>query len=550
MSITRGNLLSLTMPAPLNVLIYSGHGTCEFSVSQTFKTLKRFLKSSYDLKLTGLDTLRNERIPWDETCALFVMPGGRDSKYLESFKNTRIVVRISKGVRSGKMKYLGLCAGAYFAADRIEFEMGRDGYEIVGDRPLKLIDTPAIGTLKTTKLFTYENKDIEAVDIKTDSKYFKAAYTGGCYFPDAKSDLIFARYANSRPAILLSPDFCLSGVHFEYNAEDCSNVELRPFEKERIELVRTILTKLGLQVSDTEIEQDDDEVIYISNDKADLSRFVNNKSVKIISKSLDSIKLPEKFFLLHSRICSSTQTILTNEPALLDRLPNFSVYVADHQVKGKGRVNNCWISSEACLQFTLKIEWPLAKGNRLPLLQFLIAVTLVETINSFKFVDCGVMSKIKWPNDVYLVKEGGLVGKISGILVNCIQSCNVYNVLIGVGVNLLSDQLLPSIVHLNDHLTSSISKEEFLVKLLERFHYRYTDFISSDSFPFDDYHRNWLHSNQQVQLESVQSRKVSIKSIDEFGYLVGKDCATGEVFKIEPDGNSFDMMHNLIKRKQ
>ena len=62
--------------ALLNVLIYSGSGTCEFSVKQTLKTLKKVLNNSYDVKLISSEVLKNELIPWDENCALFVVPGG------------------------------------------------------------------------------------------------------------------------------------------------------------------------------------------------------------------------------------------------------------------------------------------------------------------------------------------------------------------------------------------------------------------------------------------------------------------------------------------
>lgn len=559
--------IGLYMITPLNILIYSGDGTCEYSVSQTYKILKRFLKPSYDIKLVDLDTLRNDRIPWDESCVLFVMPGGRDLKYLESFKGTGIIERLRDAIGSGRMKYLGICAGAYFAADRIEFLLGSsDENEIVGDRPLKLIDTLACGPLVP---FKYGNRTVTALEISTiENVKLKVAYNGGCCFPEAKEDLIFARYSlnnnnlvncpnisASEAAILLSRNnFCLSGVHFEYEASDCGNDELLPFEKKRIELIRTILKGLGLQLADTEFTDDGVEVIYLMDSNGymeDLNEFIKNKSIKIV-KSTGTALLPEKFLHLHSNICTSTQTILLNEPALLSRLPNFTIYSADHQTKGRGRVNNIWISSKACLQFTLKIDWDLKRGARLPLLQFLMALTLAESINSFRFKDSEVKAKIKWPNDIYLVKQGDLIGKVSGILVNCLQSSKAYNVLIGVGVNLLCDDLLPNIIHLNDHFETEISKDEFLLDLLERFKLKYEEFSNSDSFPFDDYHQNWLHSSQQIQIQTDSSKfqKIRIKGIDEFGYLVGKSEETGRICRVEPDGNSFDMMQNLIKRKE
>jgi biotin---protein ligase len=551
--------------ALLNVLIYSGPGTCEFSVNQTLRTLKRFLKSSYDVRLVGSDVLKNDRIPWDESCALFVMPGGRDLAYLAEFRGSNFFKRLK-----GNVKYLGICAGAYFAADKIEFELGRVGYEVKGDRPLKLIDSCAKGTIETGKLFYYGDdpktviSSIQAIGINTvDDNSFKVAYNGGCYFPQASSDLIYASYENNQPIILLKDDnFCLSGVHFEYDPIDCllkDKVvfsELLKYETERKSLVKDILRRLGLKVADEEEGEVIETIKIFTNFQLDIS--LNDKSIKFITKTDDNglgtgtFTLPtKKSTLLYSQICTSTQTILLNEPELLDLLPSYSVYVADHQIRGKGRSNNYWISSPACLQFTLKVENPMISSTKLPLIQFLMALTLTETINSLKFNNSALKAKIKWPNDVYLCENDVLIGKISGILINCLQSHQkrVNHVLIGIGVNLLSDPSLPNISHLNDYLVTPCSKEEFLNELIERFSYSYQDFLSNDSFPFQDFYSNWLHSNQIIETDLAGSSKLRIKGINQFGYLMAKDILTGNLNEFEPDGNSFDMMRNLIKRK-
>ena len=556
---------SISMSALLNVLIYSGPGTSEFSVNQTLRTLKKFLKSSYDVKLIGSDVLKNDKIPWDESCALFVMPGGRDLVYLDEFKGTNFFKRLK-----GKVKYLGICAGAYFAADRIEFEMGRTGYEVKGDRPLKLIDTLAKGALETGKLFYYsddytESKEqqhsIQAINIKTiiDNKNLKVAYNGGCYFPQARCDLIYAVYGDNQPIILLKDnDFCLSGVHFEYDAINCADkttvfCELIKYENDRETLIKDVLKRLGLNVTDGRQELNELESIKIfTNHKINHFNQLNDKNIEIISSSnADNCLKSDKFVVLYSKICTSTQTILLNEPNLLDTLPNYSVYVAEHQVKGKGRSNNLWISSPACLQFTLKVEFPIGKCHRLPLLQFLMAVSLTETVNSLKFKNQMMKAKIKWPNDIYLCENNEkLIGKLSGILVNCLQSHEkrVNHVLIGVGVNILSDPFSSNITHLNDYLIKDCGKEEFLNELLERFKYLYDEFLLTDMFPFKDYYGNWLHSNQMIETESIKS-KLIIKGINEFGYLIAKDVANDNLHEFEPDGNSFDMTRNLIKRK-
>ena len=69
------------MPSKLlNILIYCGPGTCQFSVQQTLRTLQKHLQNSYDVKLVNLDSLKCDRIPWEDNCAMFVMPGGVEGK--------------------------------------------------------------------------------------------------------------------------------------------------------------------------------------------------------------------------------------------------------------------------------------------------------------------------------------------------------------------------------------------------------------------------------------------------------------------------------------
>ena len=542
----------------LNVLIYSGPGTCEFSVKQTLKSLKRLLNNSYDVKLVSSDVLKNERIPWDENCALFVVPGGRDLLYVRDF-DSKIIQRIRNQVICGKMNYLGICAGAYFATDRIQFAKSINNYEIIQDRPLKLIDCVAIGPIGK---FVYSddqkaseseiNESLRAVNIKVDYEEFKIAYNGGCYFDSVQSAEIIAKYSsNDKPAIITSKNVCLSGIHLEYDAIDCLNEnrsvfsELLKYENQRKNLLKRIMKGFGLIVNESDnivLEK-----VYIHSNINDIDGISGIPDVLVDTQLNCYNSIPN---VLHSQVTTSTQTILQSSPKLLDRLPNFFVYVADHQINGKGRSDNFWISSPACLQFTLKVEHALRKGNQLPLIQFLMALSVTECINSQEN-NSNDIARIKWPNDVYLCKgSNGCIGKVSGILVNCIQSRHVFQVLIGVGVNLLSDPSLPNLTHLNDYLSVKIEKEPFLKELLERFKYYHDKLMNYDEFPFDNYHSNWLHNDQMIQSKDFPGKSLKIKGIDEFGYLIAFDSESNDVYKFEPDGNSFDMMKNLIQRKQ
>lgn len=114
----------------MNVLVYDGPGSSHASVSHTLFSLKRHLGTRYAVQTISADALNSH--PWAPTCALLVFPGGRDVPYLNALSEAAPI--IWNFVRNGG-SYLGLCAGAYFASARVEWEVG-SMQEVVGDRPL------------------------------------------------------------------------------------------------------------------------------------------------------------------------------------------------------------------------------------------------------------------------------------------------------------------------------------------------------------------------------------------------------------------------------
>lgn len=55
-------------------------------------------------------------------------------------------------------------------------------------------------------------------------------------------------------------------------------------------------------------------------------------------------------------------------------------------------------------------------------------------------------------------------------------------------------------------------------------------------------------SNVKVKLQMEKGKEVTIVGLDEFGYLKTID-ENKKTIIVHDDGNSFDMMHNLIKMK-
>lgn len=163
----------------MNVLIYNGNGTSKDAVQQTYNTLKSILGHAYDVMQVDATTLQKE--PWQDSCSLLVIPGGRDTPYCQDLKD----VPIASYVRGGG-RYMGLCAGAYFASAHIEFEKDTK-LEIVGDRALGFFPGLSRGTMYPGFVYNSE-KGARSVSIRQNqtSNSFKAYYNGGGYFVNAE----------------------------------------------------------------------------------------------------------------------------------------------------------------------------------------------------------------------------------------------------------------------------------------------------------------------------------------------------------------------------
>lgn len=64
---------------------------------------------------------------------------------------------------------------------------------------------------------------------------------------------------------------------------------------------------------------------------------------------------------------------------------------------------------------------------------------------------------------------------------------------------------------------------------------------------YTEYYRHWLHTDQRVDVPSEGLTSARIIGLDSAGYLE-VEGPEGNI-SLAPDGNSFDMMHNLITIK-
>jgi glutamine amidotransferase-like uncharacterized protein len=248
------------------VYIYYGPGAAALCVMNTAYLLKSCISQKYIIKtLQPSDIISGE---WIKDAALLIMPGGADIYYVEHL-TVRGNIYIKDYISAGG-SYLGFCAGSYYAGSFIEWDLGKK-YEVKGERDLSLFPGIVRGPcLKPYNYTTFRGAGSAEIKVtyKESVETLKVFYNGGGAFIDAhcyENVEIIATYtaeaARDLAAIITfkygKGTVILSGPHPENGPELLDSkdkylhkiaLELRPYEQQRMKLMRSLLITLGLSL--------------------------------------------------------------------------------------------------------------------------------------------------------------------------------------------------------------------------------------------------------------------------------------------------------------
>ncbi|XP_029459323.1 biotin--protein ligase isoform X2 [Rhinatrema bivittatum] len=274
-------------------------------------------------------------------------------------------------------------------------------------------------------------------------------------------------------------------------------------------------------------------------------------SLEVYRGNLQTKKLGK--IVLFSEVTSTTMDLLDG---LILELPQEMglIAIAAQQMQGKGRGGNAWLSPIGCAMFTLHLSIPLISqlGQRIAFIQHLMSLAVVESVRSLPGYQ-GIDMRVKWPNDIYYSD----LMKLGGVLVSSTLTGRTFHVLIGCGFNVNNSN--PTIC-INDLIMEYNRKNQTKLELLstdcliartmtvlENLIDTFQDKGPSGILPL--YYKYWVHSGRQVQLWNEEGPPAWIVGLDDNGFLqVHQDGQA--IVTVHPDGNSFDMLKNLIIPKQ
>ena len=220
-----------------------------------------------------------------------------------------------------------------------------------------------------------------------------------------------------------------------------------------------------------------------------------------------------------------------------DGAPERLVVVAEHQTRGRGRLDRVWETpARSALTLSILLR-PTIGPERWPWLPLVTGLAVADAIP-------GGDGQVKWPNDVLLGDR-----KVAGILVERVETPDGPAAVVGVGINVtMTEDELPVPTATSLALEGrDLSRDELLLGLLAAFDDRagaWSDGQVADDVVREEYAARCATIGQQVRVDVPSGTPVDGRAvdIDSGGRLVVETgdgttaVGAGDVVHVRPAG--------------
>lgn len=171
--------------------------------------------------------------------------------------------------------------------------------------------------------------------------------------------------------------------------------------------------------------------------------------------------------------------------------------VAEQQSAGRGRHGRTWLSEKGAGLYVSIVMRPKLEMRFLPLLTLAAAVAVHDAL-----AELGLKPDIKWVNDVLIDEE-----KISGILVETVDTPSGMAAVLGIGINLSSrnfpDEIAQSATSIAAELPGTDITADRLLELLIQFVSYFYDMLHGDNGP-GEIRRHWQNRSTYANGKHVR----------------------------------------------
>ena len=238
---------------------------------------------------------------------------------------------------------------------------------------------------------------------------------------------------------------------------------------------------------------------------------LTKKGYKLISEpdniSPDKIQSCLNTGFVAQNIIYNDEVLSTNDEAKKNSdMPDGTLFIADLQTAGKGRLGRSWVSPRGTgiwMSLLLKPDIPLSDISQL---------TLVAGISVSRAI--GEKTLIKWPNDIVIGTK-----KVCGILTEMSAETDRINyVVCGIGINVNTLDFPEELTDKASSILIETGKETdrclLIAKIMNEFEPLYIKFIKEGFLPFrDDYKKQCITIGRAVNV-SYHGRELCGRAVD------------------------------------
>lgn len=203
----------------------------------------------------------------------------------------------------------------------------------------------------------------------------------------------------------------------------------------------------------------------------------------------------------------------TNREALENgNAPNFSLFIAENQTDGRGRLGRSWEASEGGIYMTVLIK-PDRLSADIPLLTLMAGLCVSRIIPK---------SRIKWPNDIILDGK-----KVAGILAETRISGKSAVIAVGIGINAnntaFSENLAEKATSIYLFSGKKQDKAELITGVYNELIELYKDFDKGFSALYGEYREKCITLNHEIAVINDGTECImTAKDIGENGELIAE----------------------------
>jgi BirA family biotin operon repressor/biotin-[acetyl-CoA-carboxylase] ligase len=200
-----------------------------------------------------------------------------------------------------------------------------------------------------------------------------------------------------------------------------------------------------------------------------------------------------------------------------------TIITADEQTAGRGRAGRVWLAPPHTALLCSILLRPAVPPDRLAVLSLVVGMATAEAIEATTGRHC----RLKWPNDIWLDREG-TGRKVCGILLTSrTSSVGIDYAVAGIGINVNArpEELPPGATSLRAECGTLVDQEALLTALVDRLNQDYDAYLATNGRPnLDRWRERAALLGEQVSVDDAGVQRAgTFAGIDDDGALLLRD---------------------------